>query len=382
MEKELEAKKLQRFAALSTETWFRLYEPGKDDQEIAKSPKLGALKNRLAAVEARLVERAGDAAKMAYGDGKRVKTAAPDALEEAEAAIKMCEHATDTSGVRAAGDTDASILQDHYKKYQAKLAHAAKIDPNVLAHRSVRMKVVACEYMLGVARLDFDDDYQPQFAKSETEKGCGKQTLMAAGVQIGSGKFAPYARLGVTYAEKIDCKKLAKKSNAGKAFKAAIREYEEQEGVKTGVYVVNGKPYVKEQDDGRLYQMQDIDVYAKDMELAKNPCGGEKTFCEAGGSKSVAALNRLEHALDRAELHAGKDPDRCKKHLKEAKAQAAQFDKLHASAVKSGDWVSGATYKTRKGAKLSEKELLAAFATKGKLADDRSLDDYCAKPSK
>ncbi|MBA3404525.1 MAG: hypothetical protein H0U13_07585, partial [Gemmatimonadaceae bacterium] len=64
-----------------------------------------------------------------------------------------------------------------------------------------------------------------------------------------------------------------------------------------------------------------------------------------------------------------------------AKAQAAGFETLRADLVKSGEWKSGATYKTKKGAQLKEQDFIRSFAEQGKLADDRLLEKYCDKPA-
>jgi RNA polymerase sigma-70 factor (ECF subfamily) len=73
------------------------------------------------------------------------------------------------------------------------------------------------------------------------------------------------------------------------------------------VVTTDGKPYVDETtDDGRLHRYQKLVAFSKKFRSAKNPCGGEKIFCEAGGSQGAQAFNRLEHALDRVFSHAGR----------------------------------------------------------------------------
>ena len=100
-------------------------------------------------------------------------------------------------------------------------------------------------------------------------------------------------------------------------------------------------------------------------------------FCEAGGSKGALAFNRLEHALDRAQVNAGSNAQLCKAHLKDAVARGKWFGEFQADSKKTGTWTSGATYKTKKGEKLEETAFVAAFKAKGQLADERLLGTYC-----
>jgi hypothetical protein len=89
----------------------------------------------------------------------------------------------------------------------------------------------------------------------------------------------------------------------------------------------------------------------------------------------------MEHALARAQVHAGSNPQLCKSHLKDAKSRADWFAEFYADSKKSGSWIAGATYKTKKGKKLKEAALVAKFEEKGQLADDRMLGAYCDSPA-
>ena len=116
---------------------------------------------------------------------------------------------------------------------------------------------------------------------------------------------------GASYPEKVDCKKLARKNSYAAAFADAVADYAKYIEIPQGelVVVTDGKPFVDESDsDGFLHRYQRLVAYSKKLRFAKNPCGAEKLFCEAGGSKGAQAFNRLEHALDRARVHAGSRP--------------------------------------------------------------------------
>jgi hypothetical protein len=123
-------------------------------------------------------------------------------------------------------------------------------------------------------------------------------------------------------------------------------------------------------------------AYSKEFTFSGNPCGGtdEKLFCEAGGSKGARAYNEMEHHLDRARFLAGKAPDRCKQHLKDAVKNWESFSSMMEEMKKSKEWIGGATYRTKKGVKLKEKDFVASFEEKAGQADEKLGAKYCARP--
>jgi hypothetical protein len=328
------------------------------------------------------------------GDGTRVTKLDADAVEAASAMIDACQQAAKTT---TTGRGEASAALDKaIAQYDKAMAKAIKMDPMTMRYYGragggdidVPTELMECELSLTGASAEFGDEYKPEVAeKTEEETGCGVVDWLAEGVSLGGGQFAPYSRTqgGVSYAEKIACKKIPAHGNAPKAFRDATSDFAEYMEIPANklVVVLDGKPYMETNDeDLHVYRLQKLRAYSKLMKFTKNPCGGDKVFCEAGGSKTAEKFNRLEFALERADAHAGSDPDRCKAQLKDAKREADAFEQFHADAVKSGDWIAGATYKTKKGAKMSEKEIIAAFEDKGKLADDRLTERYCAKKPK
>jgi hypothetical protein len=353
--------------------------------------KHDAIGARLEALDAMAYPAFGGRLAPLVGDARRVQEADEDAVAAASAAIKACKEA---ASLQTTGRGDAiAALETATKAYVTALDRTKKADATAFRYIGslngsmidVPSNLLECEVKLAESRAQFEDEYKPEVAsKVETERGCGVVEFAARGVQVRGGSFAPYERSpgGASLVERIACTKIPKHSKLPAPLKHAAAAYAEhaQLKLKDVVFVVKGAPTVEEDDDDlRLYRYQLLDAYSRKFEFAKNPCGDGKTFCEAGGSKSATLFNRMEHALDRAAVHAGKRPDRCKKHLEEAKKQADWFAQFHADAVKSKDWVGGATYKTKKGVKLAEKELLAAFETNGKLADDRLLAKYCTK---
>lgn len=278
------------------------------------------------------------------------------------------------------------------------MARAIKLDANALHYYGDRSRsgagdvdtpaaLMTCEVALSSVTTQFEEEYAPEVRPEvPDETGCGVIEWMASGVALGGGKFAPYTRTvaGNSFLKSVPCKSIPARNNYPKALADAANQFAEhvQMPAKAIINVVNGKPRVEVDDqDLHTYRYQDLRAYSKQFKFPANPCG-DKTFCEAGGSQAMAAFNRLEFSLERAAARAGNKPDVCRNQLKEVKAKAAWFETFHAEAVASHEWIAGATYKTKKGVKLSEKQLIAAFADNGKLAEDRLDEKYCNKPAK
>jgi hypothetical protein len=362
--------------------------------ELPDHPKSGKLKARLASLDSKAVTLAGGLLAKHYGDGKRVLVVKnKDVIEAMDKAISLCSGATTTSGGYSKGETYQTRLADNMKKYEEALDRALRADPNVIryvgewtsGYKDVPMDLVRCEAKIAEHRLNIEDNYVHETAPEGAgeKKGCGKLTWLADGVQVGPNQFAPYTRSagGQSYSEEIPCAKIPKKDSVGKELARAINEFKAyNKDIKNPVFVVRSKPYVQESnDDYRLHRWQEIEAYSKTMSLRANPCGGEKVFCEVGGSKGGRRFNELEHMLERADVHAGLRAERCKGHLKNAFKKWEEFRDFRDDLKKSGEWVEGATYKTKKGEKLPEPDFVAKFEKLGKLADERALGDYCSK---
>ena len=352
--------------------------------------KRGKIKKRLAALDAAAFKSFGGRVSKLVGSGKRItEVSDADAVEAAVLAVKACTDAARQTIDRseAQGNLDKGM-----KAYEKAIARALKLDKDAFRFYAeandervdVPTRIMECEARLVQVGQEIGDEYEPEKApESEMEVACGSMRWLADGVQTGGG-FAPYSRTvgGAQFAEKIPCKQLKKKDKVPRALRAAIKEWEEEYGIKDAVFVTDGAPYVEEDEsDYRLHRYQILVAYSKSFTFAGNPCGGKeaKLFCEAGGSKGARNYNEMEHHLDRAQFHAGVAPDRCKDHLKGAVKNWENFQSIMESLKKSGDWISGATYRTKKGDKLKEKEFIASFKEKGELADERLFDKYCTK---
>jgi hypothetical protein len=249
----------------------------------------------------------------------------------------------------------------------------------------VPTQILECEARLVAVGDQFGDEYEPEVAgDANTEVACGAMSWLADGVQVG-GDFAPYSRTegGAQVPEKMPCSKLKKKSKVPRELKAAVNEWKEYYEIDDAVFVTEGAPYVEEkEDDLRLHRYQVLVAYSKKFTFAGNPCGGrdEKLFCEAGGSKSARAYNEMEHHLDRARFHAGRAPDRCKQHLKAAVKGWEWFQSMMEEMKQNKKWVSGATYRSKKGELLKEKDFVASFEEKASSADEKLTAKYCSRP--
>jgi hypothetical protein len=359
------------------------------EQGLEGERKRGAIIKRLDALDASAF-KAFSRLHALVGAGTRVVDVEKDALEPIVAVLDECDGSKD---IRSKGALDEKLA-----RYEKALERVKKVDANAFRYygetnsrfgtEDVATTLLACEANLASAASGFADEYVAETVPAtEVEVGCGMAVVLADGIRVGPNQFAPYTRTegGASYPEKLDCNKLKKKSNHGSAFAAAVADYAKYIEIPQGdlIVVTDGKPYVEEsQSDSRLHRFQKLVAYSKKFRFAKNPCGGKNTFCEAGGSKGAEAFNRLEHALDRAQVHAGSNPALCKAHLKDAKARADWFAEFHADSKKRGSWVGGATYKTKKGQKLKEADFISTFSEKGELADERFLGKYCESPRK
>ena len=322
------------------------------------------------------------------GDGARVREADRDAVEAAKKMISACQA---VAGIRGSSEMRKEIA-DKTAAYEKEIARVKKLDPNAFRYLGkdidIPADMLACEHGIAETAGYAEDRYVPETAASAPlEKRCAAVDFLIDGVQLGGGRFAPYTRTvgGRQAMEEMDCKKLPKKNKFPKAMTAAVKEVADEVGFKLSemTVVAKGAPYIEaDDDDGRLHRYQILTVYSKHFQVAGNPCGKAKVFCEAGGSRAAGAFNRVEFAFERAAAHAGKDADKCKKFLEEAKQQAEWFAKFREDAIKSKSWVSGATYKTKQGVMLPERELVAAFATKGQDAEEMLDNKYCRKPAK
>jgi hypothetical protein len=394
--------KIDKMAAMIDKRDFAAYAPLSAEFQSsfllrngwADEKKHDMMKARLDALDAQAFPAFGGRL-AAVGDGKRALKVDEDAVEAAGEAIQACRRATETHTAadgRAIGELTAAVAT-----YEKALERVKKIDPNAMRYLGEHKKLgqidvptdlMSCEVKLAAVKVQFEDEYAPEVAtRTEMETGCGTVDWLAEGVQIDAGKFAPYSRTqgGASFVERVPCNKLARANRYPKAFADAARDFAAYVDVPLGklVIVTDGKPYTQvREEDLHVYRYQKLRAYSTAFKFAANPCGEAKLFCEAGGSRAAGAYNRVEHNLARAQVHAGVHPELCKAHLKDAKANAAWFDELHADMVKEGKWTAGAVYKTRSGAKLKESELIAAFADKAKLADDRLVAKYCAAAQK
>ena len=326
--------------------------------------KRGKIKKRLAALDAAAFKAFGGRLARLVGSGKRItEDADADAAEAVVEVVKACNEATSQTIDRSEAQ---SRLDKGMKAYEKAIARALKENKDAFRYyvevsgdsHDVPTELLECEARLVVVGQDVGDEYTPEEApKTDVVMACGSMRWLAGGIQTGGGSFAPYERIpgGAEYAEKIPCKKVKKRNKLPKGLKAAAAEFKEYYEVDNVVFETDGAPYVEEnEDDLRLWRYQVLMAYSKEFTFSGNPCGGtdEKLFCEAGGIKGARAYNEMEHHLDRARFLAGKAPDRCKQHLKDAVKNWESFSSMRDEMKKSKEWIGGATYRTKKGVKL------------------------------
>lgn len=349
----------------------------------------------------RIMKRLDELDTTAYQEFPRLKALVADsarlvdgvaaaAMEPLVAMLDACDGTDDIRSRDALAEKGAAYERavGRVKQVDAKAFRFYGDTKSKYSTKDIPNALLACESNLAAAASRFAEEYvEETVPATEVVVGCGSAEILADGIRTGPSTFAAYTRTegGASYPEKLDCKKLPKKSKYGAAFAAAVADYARYIEIPPGdlVVIAEGKPFVDESDsDGYLHRYQKLVVYSKKFRFAKNPCGGEKIACEAGGSKAALAFNRLEHALARAQVNAGSNPAVCKAHLEDVKARAAYFGELRTDAKKDGSWVTGLTYKTTRGTQLDEASLATAFEKQARLADERLLGAYCDTKSK
>ncbi|MFT3693749.1 MAG: hypothetical protein QM831_11450 [Kofleriaceae bacterium] len=359
------------------------------EKSYANEPKGPALQQRADALDAQAYKTVGGHLS-ALGDGKRVTAGVnPDALSAAADMLAACDAAAKATEYHDEGKQKSTLAE-----YEKQIARVQKLDAKafhfigeLVPHRGTRdvpNQLLLCESKLASAAADQLETYvaEAPAAQAAIEVGCGEIDWLADGVSLGGGKFAPYERTegGNSFVEKVACSKIPAHDNVSKPLANAAAQFRQHIENKDMVIVLDGNPYVEVNDqDFHTYRYQKLRAYSKSFKLSANPCGEKDVFCEAGGSHTAEAFNKLEFALERAKANVGTKPDMCKAQLKWAQDLVKAFNTDHDNLVKSKKWIAGATYRTKAGKKLKEKEFLAAFDSDSKLVDERIDSGYCTK---
>lgn len=358
---------------------------------LAGMKKHDAVKGRLEALDAAAWKSfGGRIAKI--GEGERVLKIDDGAVEADEAMVEACQ---DAAHVPTTGTGEASAkVAKAVAAYDKAMARAVKLDPGALRYYGstkhgtvdIATALLTCEVQLSAVTTQYEEEYSPEAPVEATfEVGCGMIEWFARGVRVGDNQFANYTMgFGRTNVEHVACKSLPRASKLPKNMSEAVAQFAEDINLPARdiVHIASGKPTVAvDEDDLHTYRNQQVRAYSKIFKFVKNPCGEKDVFCELGGSQAAQVYNRMEFSVERARVRAGDKPEVCTAQLKNIKAMADWFTTFHDESVASKKWVAGARYKTRKGAILTEKQLIAGFADAGKLAEDRLDARYCSKPA-
>jgi hypothetical protein len=357
--------------------------------EVKKSPKLAKLRAWQTSLEKIVVKRVGtDNATAIYGDGKRVTRLDGDVIEAAKEALQACESAAATSNT-GSGQEDVKNMDEAFKKYQSKLDRVMKADPAAVRwvgvedgafSRDFLSAFMACEWSMSERRAMFEDYYTRDASRAEKFKGCGYEEWTLSALVTGRGTSG-YKLDGIPAVNGMatSCSKLPKRTKLpGNLKSVALREIPGARE-KGRVLTVYGKNTIRRGLDH--YKLVGIRMWGKDITLTTSDCGEKdpKLVCEASGSKTVFTFNAIAHYLERAEHHkAGGRAEKCKQMLGEARKSAEEWTKFVEDAKKSGEWVKGLTYMTKKHGRMNEKEIVAKVEELAQTADERSIG-YCGK---
>ncbi len=386
MEVALKAKEWLTYTELSHEMWkLTLKDHNYDDTD-----KKGAIVDRLLELDAAAYKAYGGEVYALIGKGKpkRVLDGLPSGASEVANALEdACERLPDPRG-----NIDQDRLQTTLAEIDAAIAKGKKIDKRVFRSYledspDVANVLIPCDLKRREVSTVAGDTYIPGPLAAQMPGGlkykkmCGVSEFNFEAPAIGGGRFGPYLYNLSGYAKKVPCNQLKKKNKFPRALKDAVAAYRADNKDPHGemVFVTDGSPFVTRNDDGELNRYQPMKVYSREFSESIHPCGGENVQCEAYRDDGVhVTFNRMEFALQRAAVHAGKDVDACKKQLGLAKELSAEIATRRAS----DDWNSEMAYLTRYSGKLDDKQFGAAAADRGERADDRLESGYCKKRQK
>ncbi|MEO8701553.1 MAG: hypothetical protein ABI867_16025 [Kofleriaceae bacterium] len=184
-----------------------------------------------------------------------------------------------------------------------------------------------------------DDEYKPiPQGKSAIVETCGRFKVdVESELEIG-GKWTPYVYNVRGDLEKLPCSKLASKNKFGREVTDAVGAMKKDQEDPSIVVVQQGKAWTGSKDDGVKYRFITLYAHSKHMKASASPCGDDKTLCEAGGNTIGEVWNQLEFAVERAEVHAGKAPEKCKEQLKVALKKSQWITSEHDVQEKATYW--------------------------------------------
>ena len=373
MDGALKSKHFDTYKMRHQEAARELVEEPSDDMK--KSPKFGPMKDRLRALDAALVKLAGGHAAEIWADGRRTAKASADGITAAKEALDACHAAKP-------GDADG------YKKYEAKLARAKKIDASALHwagedggwHVDLPMELVLCEATLAADSSAAEDELPTALPQQKKYTDCGYTEWSFEALKIGRDRFGPFALSGVPVNNgfPMECKKLPKSAKiSGELKAAALKEFKLDKG--DVLAMVGGFDF--DQRGLEIYKVATVRLYSKTTEITTGDCGDKdpKLVCAGSGSKTASAYDHVAHYTKRAAAHKGKEPDDCKALLVKAYKTAEEWQELYAELKKSGDWQTGLKYKTRDDGVLGEADIIARIKDLGSKADEQSRSSYCSK---
>ncbi len=226
---------------------------------------------------------------------------------------------------------------------------------------------------------DDDDDYTEQdIVQGKVVEVCGRFPFIVEAEWVRAKKFGPYQYNVRGDLEKLPCDKLVKKNKFGKEVADAVAAMRKDQEDPSIIVVQTDKPYEGSKDTGERDRFLPLMAYSKHMKGLDGPCGAGYQ-CEAGGFEVPGTWNKLEHALARAAVHAGKDEARCKAQLKIAASKITWFAQEHELHGKLPYWKK-MKYVNRAGdTKLDAAGLEKHFAAREALIKERTAGTYCAK---
>jgi hypothetical protein len=402
------------------------------EEALSASPKFKPLRTRADALDRRLAALGGGPSLTLYGDGKRVDTVAPKALESLLGALQWCHDATKSLELSSRGDV--AKVRESQGAFRDRVAGAAKLDAAVVRYRGVKPggdtidvphELATCNAWFHQSRMQLDDLPQGVWATAPMVKRCGYVELTFRAMDMGAGKVGQWGRIGDRpgHAFSLDCGRLPRggTNKLPAELKKLVATQWPTMAKSDSVALVGGLQLIDEL--GAQWRWATVRIYGRELDVPERACepaapnppstpspkaagavsppagkggasaakgaspstaaGAETALaCEASGARAVRAYHQAVHYATRADLYRRQGrPSRCRELLAWAVRAGRTAKELPEPAKRGARPPENLRYLTNGGV-FTEAELGEKVEDEVGLAKERSDNVWCDTPDR
>lgn len=342
--------------------------------DLESHEKRGPILGRVAQLDAKLANVAGERAVGLVATPTRVNTGSADALYAIQDAVDSCG--------RAVVSRDRQMSADLYRKFEAGLERARTLDATSLTYVGPRpsgagtidvpIEVALCDAKMALKVQELADEAPEAQDLSREYPGCGAFDVTIEAAQTGANAFGDFQILDSNQPKAVPsaCEKFPPSSDAPSNVQRAIRD--KVLWLAPGDVVSMAGPFEYDQRE-TLYKRGVARIFRKEAVLRTNRCGVESgnITCEAEGSEVARAINHAQHFMARADVHRKQgNAGRCKTMADRAyKALSVQQSASDEAQILLGT-----------GDTVSKTEALARLEALKSQANDALASNWCEKP--